>query len=141
MSVSKNAHAPFPDVTGLRTSGPDFSRVGPQCKLLRVQQSLHLDARAASSFSGQDLHLALLSAWCVILFHYGSHEATNIEVLHTSQHGHETLVELDFAEQRELVPFTPSQLAAFVHQARQQQLPAKDLDHGYAAFYQPSHTN
>ncbi|KAJ9475153.1 putative L-2-aminoadipate reductase (putative) [Pseudozyma hubeiensis] len=141
MSTSKNAHAPFPDVTGLRTSGPDFSRVGPQCKLLQVQETLQFDARAISAFSNHDLNLALLSAWSVILFHYGSHEATNVEVLHTSQDGDDTLVELDFAEQRELDQFAPSQLASLIHGARQQNLEPGKLDHGYAAFYQPAHSN
>ncbi|CDR99282.1 hypothetical protein, partial [Sporisorium scitamineum] len=139
MSTSQNAHAPFPDVTGLRTSGPDFSRVGPQCKLLRVQESLLLDARTISQFSNHDLSLAVLSVWSVILFHYGSHEATNVEVLHTSQVGQEAIVELDFAEQRELDQFPPPQLASFVDKARQTQSKSDNLDHGYAAFYQPAH--
>ena len=141
MSTPNNAHAPFPDVTGLRTSGPGFSRVGPHCKLLRVQQSLHLDATAISTFSSNDLGLAVLSAWSVILFHYGSHEATNVEVLHSSQSGHESIVQLDFAQQRELDHFAPSQLASFVDQARQPQIKAHNLDHGYAAFYHPIDTN
>ncbi|TKY86411.1 hypothetical protein EX895_004560 [Sporisorium graminicola] len=138
MSASQNAHAPFPDVTGLRTSGPGFSRVGSQCKHLRVQEALPFDAQAISRFSNQDLSLAVLSVWSVILFHYGSHEATNVEVLHTSQSGDETIVELDFAEQRELDHFAPSQLSNFIGKARQRQVKAEILDHGYAAFYQPA---
>ncbi|SPO26233.1 related to Ferrichrome siderophore peptide synthetase [Ustilago trichophora] len=137
MATSKNAHAPFPDVTGLRTSGPDFSRVGHHCKLLRVQETIQLDSNSASSFANGDLSLALLSAWSVILFHYGSHEATNVEVLHTSPNGDETVVELEFAEQRELNHLPPTQLANFIQTARQQHIKADSLDHGYAAFYQP----
>ena len=138
MSTSKNAHAPFPDVTGLRTSGPDFSRVGSHCKLLRVQESLDLDAATAASFASHDLSLAVLSAWSVILFHYGSHEATNVEVLSTSEAGDETLVELDFAEQRELQHFAPADLAHFIDAARKHSVKPDHLDHGYAAFYPPS---
>ncbi|CBQ72362.1 Ferrichrome siderophore peptide synthetase [Sporisorium reilianum SRZ2] len=138
MSTSQNAHAPFPDVTGLRTSGPDFSRVGPHCKLLRVRELLPLEASAISRFSNDDLSLAVLSAWSVILFHYGSHEATNVEVLHSSHAGDETIVVLDFAQQRELDHFPPPHLASFVDKARQRQVKTVNLDHGYAAFYQPA---
>ncbi|KAJ1020728.1 hypothetical protein NDA16_004120 [Ustilago loliicola] len=137
MATTKNAHAPFPDVTGLRTSGPDFSRVGHHCKLLRVQQTVELDGETASSFANRDLNLAVLSAFCVILFHYGSHEATNVEILHTPQDGDETVVELDFAEQRQLADFAPTQLASFVASARQQSAKPHNLDRGYAAFYPP----
>ncbi|CCF49617.1 putative Ferrichrome siderophore peptide synthetase [Ustilago hordei] len=138
MATTKTSHAPFPDVAGLRTSGPDFSRVGQHCKLLRVEETLELDADAASSFANKDLDLAVLSALCVILFHYGSHEATNVQVLHTLQDGHEIVVQLDFAEQRELADFEPPQLAKLVDSARQRSIQAQNLDHGYAAFYAPT---
>ncbi|EST08496.1 AMP-binding enzyme C-terminal domain protein [Kalmanozyma brasiliensis GHG001] len=136
MSSSNASHAPFPDVTGLRTSGPDFSRVGSQCQFVHVQEALRLDSDAVSAFSNGDLNLAVLSAWSVILFHYGSHEATNVEVLHTSQAGHETILQLDFAVQRELDAFPPAEVAAVVDSARSQQLKQENLDHGYAAFFQ-----
>ncbi len=138
MSSTKNAHAPFPDVTGLRTSGPDFSRVGPHCKLLRVDESLELDSKAAAAFANDDLGLSVLSAWSTILFHYGSHEATNVEVLRTNSSGDETVIELDFAEQRELSEFTPAQLSKIVGAARDKNTKAQQLDNGYAAFYEPT---
>ena len=138
MTTTTNAHAPFPDVTGLRTSGPDFSRVGPHCQYLRVQESLQLNAKAASSFASNDLGLGVLTAWCVILFHYGSHEASNVEVLHTSQDGSETIVELDFAEQRQLSDFAPTQLSKLVHTAKQKQQQPHASGTGYAAFHQAS---
>ncbi|SNX84743.1 probable Ferrichrome siderophore peptide synthetase [Melanopsichium pennsylvanicum] len=135
------SHAPFPDVTGLRTSGPHFSRVGPHCRFVRVQESIKLDPKALSAFANNDLSLAVLSAWCVILFHYGSHEATNIEVLHNHHATDETIVELDFAEQQQLKEFTITQLAEFILAASQKRTKPHNLDHGYAAFYQSSTTH
>ncbi|GAK63175.1 ferrichrome siderophore peptide synthetase [Moesziomyces antarcticus] len=130
------SHAPFPDVTGLRTSGPGFSRVGQHCKLLQVQHSLQLPPSSALAFAQHDLSLAILSAWCAILFHYGSHEASNIEVLHTPHQGSESILALDFGEQRELTDYTPAQLASTVDAARQRRTPTDSLEHGYAAFYE-----
>ncbi|ETS61657.1 ferrichrome siderophore peptide synthetase [Moesziomyces aphidis] len=130
------SHAPFPDVTGLRTSGPGFSRVGQHCKLLQVQHSLPLPPSSALAFAQHDLSLAILSAWSAILFHYGSHEASNIEVLHIPHQGTESILALDFDKQRELTDYTPAQLASTVDAARQRRTPTDSLELGYAAFYE-----
>ncbi|PWZ02123.1 putative ferrichrome siderophore peptide synthetase [Testicularia cyperi] len=135
---ASGSHAPFPDVTGLRTSGPDFNRVGDHCEFHQVDLETKLDADKVAKLAHDDLGLSLLSAWSAILFHYGSHEASNVEVVQVPPSGQESVVELDFAHARERDSFGVSDLVDLIARQQRQAASARDLEHGYAALVMPA---
>ncbi|KAN0064563.1 hypothetical protein ACQY0O_002191 [Thecaphora frezii] len=127
-------HAPFPDVTGLRTSGSGWTRIGEECEYVEAELRTAIDLREVASKTGRASDF-IWSAWAAVLYHYGSHEASNVEIVDLSlDRSKPSLVALDFESHRAQDCFDAAQLLDYVDAQRREARPADQLDHGYAGL-------
>ncbi|SPO37946.1 related to Ferrichrome siderophore peptide synthetase [Pseudozyma flocculosa] len=137
-----SSHAPFPDVTGLRTSGPGWSRIGDDCEYIDAVFHTELDVEQLASSSPSRRPADLIwAAWATVLYHYGSHEASNVEIvdLGSDSKQSDTLVTLDFEGPSADESLDPAALLELVGDRRREAVSlAGGLEHGYAAAALPA---
>ena len=129
-------HAPFPDVTGLRTAWPGYSRIAEENEYISVEHRSQLSSSCLNA-AGRGQGDSLVAAWASILYHYGSHEASNVEVVEVHPDTKRSLIALDL-EQAKTESYDADKLVNHVSSRRSAAVQvAEDVDHGYAAIITP----
>ncbi|PWN48451.1 acetyl-CoA synthetase-like protein [Violaceomyces palustris] len=144
---AQSSHSPFPDVTGLRTSGPGFSRSNQNNEFITSRLDTDIPTRGIAI---HERHLGLergdliLAAWAGVLYHYVSHETQSLSIASITRPSssppsttYQNLVQLEFSDEQ-FKSLDARSFLGFVSERRKRALPTVPSGFGSAGIYWPT---